>query len=951
MRLPFPGLTLPMIRNWFGGTIARKLLLAFFSIFIITYLVTALVVQNAVRTAVTDSELATLSQLAHLKLSSLNARFDQLSTDLRAWTKLDVMNDLASGDVDKRVENALDNLKKDYALMGELYAFNAAGHLVASSDRLHKIDMLPDAWKPHGQINFINKHPSPLDGEDIVALVAPVTATFSANYQLGTIVMAYHWSEVSAALSGQTLLLYHHQDSPAPLKSTPNTMAPNESLSDLAAHQESIVLMGSTLGTTVPNQSLSDLGHLNGWVQVGNNPYLVNSASENTGLLSGWEVVMLREPGALYQTVHMVILKLAILGLILTLPLIFAIRWLASRLTAPLRELTQFVSEITGTHDLSKRLKLHSNDEIGILAADFNRMTARLASGSKAHREAETRLRATIDNALDAVVQMNSEGIITGWNDQAANIFGWTREEATGRALHETIIPPQYREAHVHGLKHYLLTGEKHIINSRIEITGIHRDGREFPVELAITTIEVEGKYEFSAFIRDITHKKESEDLIWKQANFDKVTGLPNRHMFHDRLEQEIKKAHRADLQMALLFIDLDRFKEINDTLGHDMGDILLMETSRRISSCVRESDTVARLGGDEFTVILSEINDSRIVERLAQSILKILTEPFQLVDEVVYISASIGITLYPNDATSVEDLLRNADQAMYVAKNQGRNQSSYFTAALQEAAQERRRLTHDLRGALVANQFLVYFQPVINLATGRIHKAEALIRWQHPERGLVSPIEFILLAEETGLINEIGDWVFKESARWAKRWSNQFANDFQISVNVSPVQFLSEELSCDAWSAYLRGIDLAGQSIIIEITEGLLLKAATGVTDKLLKFRDAGIQVAIDDFGTGYSSLSYLKKFDIDYLKIDKSFVDNLETDINDMVLSEAIIVMAHKLGLKVIAEGVETEAQLKLLSNAGCDYAQGYLFSRPVPPEAFEALLKASTQGSSFL
>jgi len=224
-------------------------------------------------------------------------------------------------------------------------------------------------------------------------------------------------------------------------------------------------------------------------------------------------------------------------------------------------------------------------------------------------------------------------------------------------------------------------------------------------------------------------------------------------------------------------------------------------------------------------------------------------------VDEVVYISASIGITLYPNDATSVEDLLRNADQAMYVAKNQGRNQSSYFTAALQEAAQERRRLTHDLRGALAANQFLVYFQPVINLATGRIHKAEALIRWQHPERGLVSPMEFILLAEETGLINEIGDWVFKESARWAKRWSNQFANDFQISVNVSPVQFLSEELSCDAWSAYLRGIDLAGQSIVIEITEGLLLKAATGVTDKLLKFRDAGIQeMCIRDSTCGIS-------------------------------------------------------------------------------------------------
>ena len=932
-----------MLRKWFEKTIARKLLLAFFLIFIITFVVTSLVVQNAVRTAVTDSESAALSQLAQLKLKSFNARFERLATNLRSWVKLDVMNDLASGDVDKRVEHTLENLKKDYALQGQLYAFNAAGQLVASSDPQQKTVMLPDAWKPHGQVSFINKHTNPLDGDEIVALVAPVAATFSASYQLGTIVMACHWSDVSTALSDKTLLLYH-QDSPAPPEPASNTSVPDKPLSGLA-HQESITLLGSTLSTPVPNESLSDLAHHEGWVQVGNIQYLVKSASETTGMLSGWEVVMLREPEALYKTVNMVILKLAILGLIMFLPIIFAIRWLASRLTAPLRELTQFVSEITGTQDLSKRLELNSNDEIGILATDFNRMAASLENGSKAHRETEARLRATIDNALDAVVQMDSEGIIIGWNEQAENIFGWTRDEAVGRVLHETIIPPQYREAHVQGLKRYLLTREKHIINSRVEVIGIHRDGREFPVELAITSIVMAGKDEFNAFIRDITNKKESEELIWKQANFDKVTGLPNRHMLHDRLEQEIKKAHRAKLQMALLFLDLDHFKEINDTLGHDMGDILLLEASRRINSCIRESDTVARLGGDEFTVILSEVSDPKSVERIALCILKILAEPFQLGDEVAYISASIGITLYPDDATNLEDLLKNADQAMYVAKSLGRNQFSYFTAALQEAAQKRRRLTHDLRGALAASQFMVYFQPITDMATGRIHKAEALIRWQHPERGMVSPIEFILLAEETGLITGIGDFVFKEAARWAKRWRGQFVSDFQISVNVSPVQFLSAEHSCDAWSTYLQGIDLTGQSIVIEITEGLLLKAAGGVTDKLLQFRDAGIQVAIDDFGTGYSSLSYLKKFDIDYLKIDKSFVDNLETDKNDMALSEAIIVMAHKLGLKVIAEGVETEAQRKILASAGCDYAQGYLFSKPVLPEAFEALLKAST------
>jgi len=913
-----------MPTNWFGGSIARKLLLAFFSVFFVTFLVTALIVQSAVRSAVTDSELATLSQLSELKLASLDARLNQLATNLRAWSKLDVMNDLASGDLDKRVENALENLEKDYAIKGELYAFDAAGHLVSASDRLHNLDMLPEAWEPHGKISFVNKHHSPVDGDNIVVLTVPVMAAFSENYRLGTLVLAYHWTEIKDSLPDQALLLYKRPD--------------------LSAGKEPVVLLESTLDTAVDEKSLAKLADLSGWGKVGNQQYLVSHARQDTGLIAGWEIVMLQKPGVLHQTIYAVVMKLAILGLLMTLPIFLVINWLARRLAAPLRKLTEFVAEITETHDLSKRLELQSNDEIGILAADFNHMTARLESGSREHLEAEVRLRATIDNALDAVVQMNAEGIVTGWNDQAESVFGWTRMEAVGRMLNEMIIPPQYREAHLRGMQRYLATGKASILNSRIELVSLHRDGHEFPVELAIAAIKVHGRHEFSAFIRDITSKKETEEIIWKQANFDKLTGLPNRHMFHDRLDQEIKKAHRAELQMALLFIDLDHFKEINDTLGHDIGDNLLMEVSSCITSCVRESDTVARLGGDEFTVILSEVNDTINVERLAQCILKKLTEPFKLGDEVVYISASIGITLYPDDAVNVEDLLKNADQAMYVAKSQGRNRTSYFTAALQEVAQERRRLTHHLRGALAANQFIIHFQPIIDLASGRIHKAEALVRWQHPERGMLMPIEFIQLSEETGLINGIGDYVFKEAARWARRWRQLFAHDFQISVNMSPIQFQSLEHSCDEWSDYLQDIDLAGQNIVIEITESLLLNAASGVTDKLLKFRDSGIQVAIDDFGTGYSSLSYLKKFDIDFLKIDKSFVDNLEVGINDIALCEAIIVMAHKLGLKVIAEGVETKIQCKILSDAGCDYAQGHLFSVALPPEEFEALLRAA-------
>ncbi len=606
-----------------------------------------------------------------------------------------------------------------------------------------------------------------------------------------------------------------------------------------------------------------------------------------------------------------------------------------------IRSLAKSASAFAGG-DLKVRVNLGTRDELGWVADSFNEMADGFNAMLEARREDETRLRATIETALDAVVQMDAAGIIIGWNGQAEKIFGWTHEEAVGRALNETIIPFQYREAHVQGLKRFLHSGAGPFLNARIEITALHRDGHEFPVELAITPIQTAGKYEFSAFIRDITRQKSSEELIWKQANFDTLTGLPNRRMFYDRLEQDVKKAYRASLKIALLFIDLDKFKEVNDTLGHSMGDILLAEAARRIGECVRDTDTVARLGGDEFIVILAKLDDVGSAERVAGSILQKLGEPFRLGDELAHVSASIGITLYPDDATGVEDLLKNADQAMYMAKDKGRNRFSYFTQAMQQAAQNRLRLVSDLRGALEANQFRVYYQPIVDLTTGSINKAEALIRWQHPERGLISPAEFIPLAEETGLIVEIGDWVFKESARQIKHWRMLHNAAFQISVNMSPVQFRSTDCACNIWVSYLRELELPGQSMVIEITEGLLLDIDANVTDKLRGFRDAGIQISIDDFGTGYSSLSYLKKFDIDYLKIDQSFVRDLADDPDDMALSEAIIVMAHKLGLKVIAEGVETEAQRKLLADAGCDYAQGYLYSRPVPAGEFEVLLK---------
>lgn len=435
--------------------------------------------------------------------------------------------------------------------------------------------------------------------------------------------------------------------------------------------------------------------------------------------------------------------------------------------------------------------------------------------------------------------------------------------------------------------------------------------------------------------------KKMSQELVWRQANFDFLTQLPNRYMFHNRLEEEMKKSDRMGLPLALLFLDLDHFKEVNDSLGHALGDRLLVAVAERLRSCLRNVDTVARLGGDEFIVILSAIQESASIERIAQEILHRMAEPFELQNEVVYISTSIGITMYPEDATDVETLLKNVDQAMYAAKSLGRNGFHYFTYSMQQAASNRMRIAKDLRTALTAKQFHLHYQPIVELATGSIHKAEALIRWQHPEQGLINPSQFINIAEDTGMIIPIGNWVFHEAAAQAAHWRQCLHAGFQISINVSPVQFKNDG-KLQTWIALLRERELAGESIAIEITEGLLLEPRNSVKYQLFEFRMAGMKIAIDDFGTGYSSLAYLKKFDVDYVKIDRSFIQNLTADSDNMALCEAIILMAHKLGLKVIAEGIETAGQHNLLKEAGCDYGQGYFFTRPLPPAELETYIK---------
>ncbi|BBB25642.1 EAL domain-containing protein [Amphritea japonica] len=550
-------------------------------------------------------------------------------------------------------------------------------------------------------------------------------------------------------------------------------------------------------------------------------------------------------------------------------------------------------------------------------------------------RQSESRFRELIESLPAIAVQgYDKNRRVIYWNDASEMLYGFSREDARGQLLEDLIIPDYMRHDVIEA---HRLWVEEHQAIPPAELELLHKDGSLVPVFSSHVMLQSEHDSE-EMYCIDVSllEQKQAYAELTRIAHYDELTELPNRRTFTDRLRQMMKRADREGRQVAVMMLDLDRFKEVNDTLGHDHGDLLLQEAALRLKSCVRSTDTVARLGGDEFLVILDEIGNVSVVDRIALNMLQKMREPFLLNDHRSFVSASVGITLYPSDAMTLEALLKNADQAMYAAKDKGRNRYHYFTLEMEAAAQRRRHMLNELRDATIQQQLELYYQPVIDLRDNSLVKAEALLRWNHP-KGQIPPMEFIPLAEETGLIVEIGNWVFAEVFRQAAVWKSHYKTDLQICINTSPAQYKDEQGCLPGWLGNLRGEEAASVNLCVEITETLLMEAGDEVTNRLMQFRDQGIEVALDDFGTGYSSLAYLKQFDIDYLKIDKSFVSNLKPNSSDLVLCEAIIVMAHTLGIKVIAEGVETEEQKLLLMEVGCDFGQGYLFSRPIPAQAF--------------
>lgn len=559
---------------------------------------------------------------------------------------------------------------------------------------------------------------------------------------------------------------------------------------------------------------------------------------------------------------------------------------------------------------------------------------------------AEERMREAMvvfDASSQGIMTADARAVITSVNPAFCSITGFAAEEVIGRT------PSMFKSGrHDAAFYQNIWNALERTGRWEGEIWNRRKSGEVYPQWLSISAVRgVAGEIvKYVSVFSDMTRRKQREEVIWRQANFDSLTGLANRNLLQDRLERAFAHSRRSGRRVALIFLDLDGFKWINDTLGHDVGDEMLIQVAARLRACVREQDTVGRLGGDEFTLVVEDIDDPESLQGVADKVLAVLREPFPLAGANRYISGSLGITVFPDDGDNVQALLRNADIAMYQSKQLGKNRCQFYAQDMQDAARARVELEAELRSAIALKQFALHYQPIVEAASGRLVGAEALIRWRHPQRGLVPPSDFIPVSEDTGLIVPIGEWVIAEAVRQCRVWREHGLPPLRISVNVSGVQFREAGLRSLLQSTLGDRRDV---ELLIEITESVLIQAGEVTEGRMREICELGIGYSLDDFGTGYSSLSYLKRFPVNVVKIDRSFVRDCPQDRNDRHLVEAIINMAHSLDLKVTAEGVETAAQRDFLREQGCDYLQGYFISRPVPPDEFERFAQALSSSRS--
>jgi len=628
-------------------------------------------------------------------------------------------------------------------------------------------------------------------------------------------------------------------------------------------------------------------------------------------------------------------------ALLLALALAYRI---ASTIVTPVRELARASSKVANG-DLGARALVSGPSEVKSVARQFNRMLDVRAEAEEALRVSEERLHRIVHMAAEAIVVTDAHYRVELFNPTAEAIFGCSAAEAIGTSV-ERFVPRRLRAAWHQHMARFAL-GDSCVIRmgDHAEIFGLRANGEEFPLEVSLSRITDGGRPLYSAVLNDLSARRRDEARLDELANYDALTALPNRTMFRQRLQRALVHAQRFNEGLAVIFVDLDRFKIINDTLGHEAGDRVLKEVAERLKRSLREVDVLACMGGDEFAVLVEKVTDTRFVGSVARKLLNKVSELLLVDGQEYQITASIGISTYPADGSDATALLKNADIAMHRAKEHGNDNAQFYAAAMNAKSMARLSLETGLRHALERDEFLLHYQPKVDIASGRITGMEALVRWMRPDAGMVSPLDFIPLAEETGLIVPIGAWVLRTACERNRAWQRQGMPPLRIAVNLSARQFAQANLVSEV-ARVLDASDLPPGLLELEITESMVMDNPERAIQTLRQLKSMGIALAIDDFGTGYSSLGYLKRFPMDTIKIDRSFIKDIPRNSDDAIITRTIIAMAHNLRLKAVAEGVETEAQLAFLREYGCDEMQGYYFSRPLAEDAFFALVQAQAQ-----
>jgi len=631
------------------------------------------------------------------------------------------------------------------------------------------------------------------------------------------------------------------------------------------------------------------------------------------------------------------VLLIAGISLLLILPLSF---YLGSSMTRPLSRLASRMDDAVNS-DQSVRADENGPGEVGELARHFNQYMLRLDESRDGLRaEIEERIQAeqqlklfekVFENALEGISITDEKGIIVAVNPAFTQITGYQPGEVLGK--NPRVLKSERHESDFYG---EMWKSLKDVGSWSGEIWNRRKDGESYPEILSISSIrDDDGKIvNYVAVFHDISDMKLKDEQIEHQAYHDALTGLPNRILIQDRLSVSISHAHRAKSKVAVLFLDLDNFKDINDSLGHALGDMLIQSVAGRLSALYREEDSVARLGGDEFLITVVDVEDEREVVELAERLLSTFDEPFTIKGHELSVTPSIGVALYPDDGADPTTLIKNADIAMYQSKAKGKNAYFLFTQEMNDRISQRLKLESDMRQALKDKEFTVYFQPKVDIKSGLVVGMEALVRWHQSDGTVVSPADFIPLAEQTGLIVPLGEFILETSCKAMQVLDGIGCSDLKVSVNLSPLQFEQEDL-VDMVLANLEKNGLPSSRLELEITESTLMTNIEASIAKLNLLVEHGVSISIDDFGTGYSSLYYLKNFPIDVIKVDQSFVRDITDDQSDAQIVETIILMARNLGIGVVAEGVETKEQLDLLDSFGCELVQGYYYSRPLPLE----------------